>query len=306
MSESGEKQEIRAGRAFMAAIEADPQARQSLAAALLKLRAFAECARAASASHRVAIQAIEQVLAAVDEVEKAAMAEQQRLIREGMSGLRVEQQRLFAELEREPKTSIDSVNDALEAHGFEPRANDLDSWEELARIVEKEPDPMTMEEIYHWAIAWAKRELLRRKMDREEMPIQKSGKEDAHPAIRSAEEAGIIRDEHDPTIAWCMGKRIYLGNDTQVSRLFWLLASPIGRARSLGEVQRAVDDMETTRDMDGTGEEYRKAGQRIRKVISKLRAEFRKAEVDDHLLIVRGGDADSPEYSMVLRFNAAR
>ncbi|MBL6704995.1 MAG: hypothetical protein ISQ06_02705 [Planctomycetaceae bacterium] len=64
--------------------------------------------------------------------------------------------------------------------------------------------------------------------------------------------------------------------------------------------------METTQDMDDTGEEYRKAGQRIRKVVSKLRAEFRKAEVDDHLLIVRGGDADGPEYSMVLRFSAAR
>lgn len=52
-----------------------------------------------------------------------------------------------------------------------------------------------------------------------------------------------------------MGKRIYLGNDTQVSRLFRLLASPLGRAYPLCEVQRAVDNMETTRDMDGAGDE---------------------------------------------------
>lgn len=301
MSENSEKQEVRAGQAFMAALEADPQARQSLAAALLKLRAFAECARAAGTSHRFAMQALQQVLTTVDEAAKAALADQQQRIQQGMSGLRAEQQQLFAELERQARTSIDSVNDDLESLGFEPRANDLESWEELARIVEKEPGPMTMEEIYRWAIAWAKRELLRRKMDRCELPAQ-TEKKDTHPALRSAEEAGILRDEHDPAIAWCMGKRIYLGNDTQVSRLFWLLASPFGRAYSLGKVQRAVDDMETTRDMDGTGDEYKRAGQRVRKTVSKLRAALREAAVDDHVLIVRGGDAGNPEYTMVLRF----
>jgi len=57
-------------------------------------------------------------------------------------------------------------------------------------------------------------------------------------------------------IAWCVGKRIYLGHDTQVSRLFWLLASPVGRAHTLAEVQRAIDGIETARDMDETGEAY--------------------------------------------------
>ena len=305
MSENGEKQEIRAGQAFMAALEADPQARQSLVAALLKLRAFAECARAAGTSYRVAMQAIHQVLTAADEAAQAALAEQQLIILEGLSALRAKQQQLFAQLERQARTSIDSVNDDLESLGFEPRANDLESWEELARIVEKEPGPMTMEEIYRWAVAWAKRELLRRKMDRGEMPAPTKRK-GAHPALRSAEEAGILRDEQDSAIAWCMGKRIYLGNDTQVSRLFWLLASPLGRACSLGEVQRAVDDMETPRDMDESGEEYKRAGQRVRKAISKLRSRLIEGGADNHLIINRGGSQKYPEYTMVLRFGGSR
>ncbi|WP_202921464.1 hypothetical protein [Anatilimnocola aggregata] len=67
-------------------------------------------------------------------------------------------------------------------------------------------------------------------------------------------------------------------------------------------MQRAVDGLETTRDMDPTGEEYAKAGHRLRKAISKLRAAFLEAKVDDHLLIVRGGNAKFPEYTMMLRF----
>ena len=286
----------------MAAIEADPQARQSLAAALLKLRAFAESAKTAGASHRIAMQAIHQVLGAVEEPEKAALAKQQQLIQEGMSGLRAEQEQLFAELAREAKSSVDSVDQDLATLGFDPPANDLDAWAELARIAEKEPGPMTIEEIYLWAIAWAKRQLLRRKMDANAAQVSGGNDNSRHPSVRSAEEAGILRDEHDRSIAWCVGKRIYLGEDTQISRLFWLLASPLGRACSLGEVQRAVDDMETTRGMDESGEAYKKAGQRVRKAISKLRARLIEAEANDHLIINRGGSQKYPEYTMVLRF----
>jgi hypothetical protein len=168
------------------------------------------------------------------------------------------------------------------------------------RIAEKEPGPMTMEVIYLWAIAWAKRELLRRKMDRTDTSTN-ADQNDRHPSVRSAEEASIFRDEHDPRIAWCVGKRIYLGDDTQVSRLFWLLASPLGRACSLGEVQRAVDGMETPRQIDESGEEYKKAGQRVRKAISKLRSRLIEGGADNHLIINRGGNQKYPEYTMVLR-----
>ena len=92
-----------------------------------------------------------------------------------------------------------------------------------------------------------------------------------------------------------MRNRIYLGDDSQISRLFWLLASPVGRACSLAEVQRAVDGLETTRDMDPTGEEYKKASQRLRKAISKLRAAIDEGGAADQFLIVRGGDVSRPD-----------
>jgi hypothetical protein len=112
----------------------------------------------------------------------------------------------------------------------------------------------------------------------------------------------IRRDEYDARFAWCMGKRIYLGKDSQIGRLFWLLASPVGRARTLAEVQRAVDGFETGRDLESDNDGFKQASQRVRKALSKLRQALRDAEVDAHLLIVRGGSAASPEYTMVLRF----
>jgi|GEM_PF-2613259 len=39
--------------------------------------------------------------------------------------------------------------------------------------------------------------------------------------------------------------------------------------------------------------------QRLRKALSKLRQALREAEVDAHPLIVRGGGAANPEYTMV-------
>ena len=79
----------------------------------------------------------------------------------------------------------------------------------------------------------------------------------------------------------------------------------MGRARSLAEVQRAVDGMETPRDLDATGDEFQRACQRVRKAVAKLRQALRENGADTHLLIVRGGDAHTPEYTLVLRFGEA-
>jgi hypothetical protein len=164
---------------------------------------------------------------------------------------------------------------------------------------------MTMGKIYDWAIAWAKREALRLKIARGETPIQAGDKTTVRADIRSATDASIHHDEHDPRVAWCVGERVYLGDDSQISRLFWLLASPVGRACTLAEVQRAVDKLETTRAMGPTGEEYKKASQRVHKAISKLRAAIDEGGAVDHLLIVRGGNNKYPEYTFVLRFGAS-
>ncbi len=219
---------------------------------------------------------------------------------------RAEQLRLTSDLRQEAEAELHLLNEELSQYGFEPLAHDLEMWEELARITEKEPGPMTMEEIYQWAIAWAKRELIRAKIARGETSsptaINRKQPQPPHPAVRSAEDASILHDENDPCIAWCMGKRIYLGNDTQVSRLFWLLASTVGRACSLAEVQRAVDPHESSPEIGTEDAGIRKSHQRVRKAISKLRATLVEAEADDHLVIIRGGSQNALEYTMLLRF----
>lgn len=107
-------------------------------------------------------------------------------------------------------------------------------------------------------------------------------------------------DPHDDRLALWFGKRLYLGRDTETSRLFWLLAKPVGRACSRHDIEEALDGSWTT-DF-GTAEESRKAWQRIRKAVSKLKERLRDAEMDTHVQVVRGGSNADPEYSMIRRF----
>lgn len=125
----------------------------------------------------------------------------------------------------------------------------------------------------------------------------------AEPAAIAADldqAGGPEPDPYDTRRAVWFGKRIYLGNDSQVSRLFWLLARPVGAAHSALEVQRAVDGVEI--DRNRTPHEAKKAEQRMRKAISKLREALEEAELDHHVVIVPGGPQDDREYSMVWRY----
>jgi hypothetical protein len=297
MNEKKSPRPVRAGQAYLDALREDPRAQQALARTMLKLRLLAESLRAVGSPSRKVVDLMQDVSRALGGVWRLV---QQHGLEELVGAVRSEQEQVFQQLTAEITASSDTVEVELGAHGFEP-PRDLAGWEELARIVEREPGAQTIEEIYRWAIAWAKREILRCRIARGDIPVQ-GGSDVLQDDAKLPEDAGIRRDEHDPKIAWCLGKRIYLGHDTQVSRLFWLLAKPVGRARSLAEVQRAVDGMETTRDMDATGDEFQRASQRVRKAIAKLRQALRENRADTHLLIVRGGDARTPEYTMVLRF----
>ncbi len=107
-------------------------------------------------------------------------------------------------------------------------------------------------------------------------------------------------DPYDTRKAVWFGKRIYLGNGSQVSRLFWLLAKPVGAAHSALEVQRTIDEVDV--DCHCGPQEAKKAEQRMRKAFSKLRAAMEEAGLDDHVVIVRGGLQDDREYSMVWRY----
>ena len=138
-------------------------------------------------------------------------------------------------------------------------------------------------------------------------PVQTSQVEPADKNDHTpAEKEHIGGPEEDPfdkrAVNW-VGKRIYLGSDTQVSRLFWLLAQPLGRAIPLCIVQRTVDGMETNEEIGCSPEEIKKAQQRIRKVVAKLRRRMVESELDHHFLIVRGGTQESPEYMMTSRFS---
>jgi len=115
---------------------------------------------------------------------------------------------------------------------------------------------------------------------------------------------GPQRDPVDNRLAWWMGKRIYLGDDTQISRLFWLLASPLGQRRAMAEVQRAIDHMETSDFVNSSAEDIRKSQQRVRKAISILRQRLVESELDKHVLITKGGTQIDPDYTMVSRFGS--
>jgi hypothetical protein len=130
--------------------------------------------------------------------------------------LRGKQRQAFLELAEEIKASLHAMKTDLVAHGFDSPEG-LEDWGRLARLVEKDPRPMTLAEIYEWAIAWAQREALRYRIARGEMPIQSGDKPAVRVRNRSPEDAGIRCDEHDPRVAWCVGKRIYLGDDSQIS-----------------------------------------------------------------------------------------
>ncbi len=304
MSDTPEQQPpIRAGSAYIASIDSDPVTKQALAKAVERLRQFSESVKLASAACPKESKTVFELLAVAKDLDKAIFEQHQSILGESAEETRAVQRGLLSELSYESKAALQLLDDELTSYGFEPLAHDLESWEELARITEKEPGPMTMEEIYRWAIAWAKRELLRAKIARgETSPQNATNPKLLHPAVRSSEDASILRDENDPAIAWCIGKRVYLGNDTQVSRLFWLLASPVGRARSIAEVQQAVDLHESSLNVGTEEAEIQKSHQRIRKAISKLRAALLEASIDDHLLITRSGSQKDPEYSMLLRF----
>ena len=145
-----------------------------------------------------------------------------------------------------------------------------------------------------------------RDADREEDSQPKSSADDHDRGEESNDtdemEFGLPEeDRYDRKVVNWLGKRLYLGYDTQVSRLFWLLAKKPGVPRTLADVQQAVDGMETDRDEQGE-EAFRKAMQRARKVISKLRDRLREYELDTHVMIIKEGPNDWPSYTMISRF----
>ena len=113
---------------------------------------------------------------------------------------------------------------------------------------------------------------------------------------------GPEEDPYDRRVVRWVGKRLYLGpTGAQVRELFTLLARKPGVPHSLGEVQRAVDGMETYRDEHGE-DAFRKSMNRIAKALSKLRSHLRENGLDDHVVILKEGPRDEPSYTLISRF----
>lgn len=118
----------------------------------------------------------------------------------------------------------------------------------------------------------------------------------------SMEFGGPQEDPFDPRVVRWFGKRLYLGpKGSQTRELFMLLARKPGVSYTLGEVQRAVDSMETYRDDHGE-DAFRKSMNRIAKALSKLRKQLRENNLDDHVVILKEGPREEPSYTLIARF----
>lgn len=109
------------------------------------------------------------------------------------------------------------------------------------------------------------------------------------------------QDKFDARVVNWDGRRLYLGDDTQVSRLFWLLVRQLGQPCPEAEVQRAVDRMETSEYLGHSDEQIRLARNRVRKAVSKLRKHLSEHGLDRHVVITREGGQRYPSYTMSYR-----
>jgi hypothetical protein len=141
----------------------------------------------------------------------------------------------------------------------------------------------------------------------EDISIQKKRmvKGDFRPYLRTAAPVGDNpeapqRDWSDDRYACWFGKRIYLGSDSRVARLFWLLSEHLGRPRMIDDVQRAVEGMGSDPSVVSE-EEAKKGDQRLRQTVSRLRERLRTAQVDDHIFIHREKTNGGPALTMFRR-----
>ncbi len=138
-------------------------------------------------------------------------------------------------------------------------------------------------------------------------PKPASAWEDAITKIEDDSLWGVPEpDPHDERAVIWEGKRLYLGRDTQVYRLFWLLFEHLGKPCPFEDVQRAVDQMETSEAFDHTPEQVAQARGRVRKAVSKLRALLREHDLDRDVTIVAEGGRSEPAYTMSCRRGVRR
>jgi hypothetical protein len=168
------KSKTNAGRAYLQAIEHDPQAQRALKGAQARLRAIGDALRTvAPATELVELlsQAFGQLrtLTGHDPQLQQLEAERQKAF-ETLGKLRDEQKQIAragaATIAQELDQTLATTAVELQAKCFDPPNADLESWEHLSRIVGKDPSPLTLHKIYQWAIAWADRQLISARLAR--------------------------------------------------------------------------------------------------------------------------------------------
>ena len=143
----------------------------------------------------------------------------------------------------------------------------------------------------------------------QDLSPESSRKTDDGAAADESETAGTdpefgmpYTDPADRRLVRWFRKRLYLGGEkTHAARVFWLLAKRMNRPVPVYELQRATDGFETSAQAGSNPEEIRQANNRIRKVISRLRAALREHGLDQHVAIVRESERDWPCYMMMYR-----
>ncbi len=108
-------------------------------------------------------------------------------------------------------------------------------------------------------------------------------------------------DEYQPGVVyWGTGKRIYLGEQTQLRRLFHLLADRPGRWHPVSEIQEFVFEIRSDRSIGVSKSEVRRAEQKLRKLISRLKERMREGRLDEDAIIVPRQFEYRPGYVLML------
>jgi len=124
-------------------------------------------------------------------------------------------------------------------------------------------------------------------------------RQDEPPEDADELEVGLPEvDPFDNRVVHWFGRRLYVGRDTQISRLFWLLARHLGRPNDLAEVQRTV----LGHAAEPEDKDFKRVMARLRTVVSKLRKQLREHGLDTHVMILHEGASELPAYTMVRRF----
>jgi hypothetical protein len=105
-------------------------------------------------------------------------------------------------------------------------------------------------------------------------------------------------DPYDPRAVNWFGKRLYLGaKDSQVARLFWVLAKRLGHACPWDEIRRSVFDESAA----SPTREVKQVKQHVRTIVSKLKDRLEEHGLADHVLITCETPRQLPSYTMIVR-----